>query len=187
MGISPEKASRRRKPAKLPDRLDELLKRREDAVAAIAEADMNNEARLAMAKKAYDEELGTTPLTLQMIEIELRGFLERHHYPLSRRLSQTITREHGEVKIVRRAKELDMPKSEGPIVKYLLARRGGKRYLIPSYKVNRRAVLQGPASLLRELAPFGVWRGRHRLISVKSLSDEKATTLSQKRFNERTR
>lgn len=185
MSTSSVKSSPKRGRHILINRLDAFLQAREELVARVKAASITRDERIAEAMKQYWEEIGDAPTRLVKLEEGLTAFLERHHYQLTRSLSKTIKREAGEVKVVLRAIELEIPGSEKPIIDWLLERRGGKRYLSLTWKLNRRALLQAPSELFSQLAPFGAWRGRHRQISVKSASSTDAVTISQKRFNER--
>jgi phage host-nuclease inhibitor protein Gam len=117
--------------------------------------------------------------------MQLASFLERNHHNLSRRHTKTIRRDAGEVKFVLRTPELELPEGHAPIIDFFLSRVGGKRYLIRTWKLNRTAIRHAPDSTFSLLKPFGAWRGRHRQILVKSPSEEKSVTISNKRHNER--
>ncbi len=169
----------------LDDKLDEQLAAREKVEAKISAAGVKRSARLARVEKKYQKDLGGATKKLDRIDQGLTGFLERHRYWLTRRHSKTVQREHGEVKVVLRALELELPADEKPIIDFLLSRQGGKEYIEFVPKLNKRRLLQAPAKLYAELRSLGVWRGRHRTISVKSPSSSKAKQLSSRRYNDR--
>jgi len=185
MGVSSIRSSPKKRRSVLVERLDELLKQREAHLVRIKAANAKKVAKMRKVDAQWREDVGTAPQQLEVVDKDLTAFMVRHHYQLTRSLTKTIKRELGEVKVVLRAKELEVPGSETPIINFLLKRSGGKRYLTLTWKVNRRALLQAPSQLLSLLAPFGVWRGQHRMISVKSALDDRAQTLSQTRYNER--
>jgi len=177
----------------LIDRLDYLLGKREEYLATINAADALRAERLKEATKEieqqWQDEVGSAPFRLRVIEANMAAFLQKSHHNLTRRYKKTIKRELGEVKVVERAKELEIPGSEKAVVDFLLKRMGGKRYITYTPKLNRKALLLAPSALLSLLAPLGVWRGQHRLISVHSPSEvalkSPAKTISYKRLNDR--
>lgn len=166
--------------------LDELLLAREECEARIKRAAGVRDAAIGRAKRRYDEAVGETPKELEAIDEQLRLFLGKHRPYLMRRLSKTMRRPSGEVKVTLRAEELELPADATPVIDLLLERSGGKRYLRRKWELDLRALLQAPRSVMDALAPLGVWRGKHRTISVKSLSSDKPKTLSRRRFNDRT-
>lgn len=185
MSVSSVRSSPKKRRSVLVERLDELLKQREEHLVCIKAANAKRAAKMQKVDAQWREDIGTAPQELEAVDKDLAAFTVRYHYQLTRKLTKTIKRELGEVKVVLRAQELEIPGSEMPIINFLLQRPGGKRYLTLTWKVNRRALLQAPSQLLSLLAPFGIWRGQHRMISVKSASDDRAQTLSQTRYNER--
>jgi hypothetical protein len=187
MSVSSTGSSPRRGHSKLEEWLDKLLGKREKYEARIAAANAKKAARLAKAEKRWQKEVGKAPEKLARIDEELTAFLERNRYSLTRRLSKTIKRALGEVKVTLHAVELDMPRDETPVANFLLKRRGGKRYLTFTPKVNRRALLQASSELMSALAPLGVARAKHWMISVRSPSSERARTLSRQRYNDHSR
>ena len=186
MSVSSNVSSPTRGRSKLEEKLDAMLEQRESLVADIKGATARKVASIARANDRFNEAVGTKPAELAKLDLELASFVERHHYSLTRRLGKTIRRKYGEVKFALRAIELEVPGSETPVVDFLLNRPGGKRYLVQTWKLNRRALLFAPSELLKQLRPFGIWRGKHRLITVKSpASNTTSKTLSLKRYNKR--
>jgi len=189
MGDSSAWSSSKRGFKTLIERLDYLLGRREELRLSIIAADAKKAERLKAAtariEAQWQQEVGTTPTRLKIIEQQLTDFLGHNQYHLTRGYGKTITRDMGEVKVYERAASLDIPGSEKPFINFFLGRRGGKRYLIFVPKLNRTAILLSSSQTFRLLKPFGAWRGKHRLISVQSPSEEKAKTLELSRLNER--
>jgi hypothetical protein len=171
--------------SKLDEQLDTLLGKREKHEARIAKAQQRREAGLAELEKRYQKDLGKAPSKLARVDERLTRFVERHRYWLTRRHSKTIQRALGEIKVVLRSVELDLPKDEAPIIDFLLGRVGGKAYLIQTWKLDKRKLLGAPSKLIAELKSLGVWRGRHRTIAVKSPSNGTPKQLSRMRLNER--
>lgn len=187
MSPSANKPSLRRGYSPLDAQLDKLLEQREEQIKIIDSADKKRATSEARAQTRWQNQVGAAPDKLVAVDDKLTAFMERHRDQLTRRLSKTIQRAQGEVKVALRTSELDMPRDESPMVRFFLNRPGGKeKYLIPTWKVNRRAVLQAPPKLFAELVRrFGVWRGKHWTITVKSPTSGKLVTLSRKRSNQR--
>jgi len=189
MGVPSKWSLSKRDFKTLIERLDYLLGRREDLRLRVVAADARKAKRLeeaiASIEAQWQEETGSTPTRLRIIEDQLTGFLSHNHYHLTRGYGKTITRDAGEVKVYERAPSLEIPGSEKPIINFFLNRRGGRRYLIFTPKLNRTAILASSSQTFSLLKPFGAWRGKHRLISVQSPSEEKAKTLELTRWNER--
>lgn len=172
--------------SKVDDELDTLLKKRVKKVRRIAKADAKLAKATAKATEKRQEEVGNAPQKLVQLDEQLAAFLKAHRYTLTNRHSKTIKREHGEVSVKLNAIELELPGDESGVVNILQSIRGGKRYLVPTWKLNKRAFLQAPPGLFSKVQKRvkGVWRGKHWGFSVKSPGELHSKTISKPRYND---
>ena len=185
MATSSPKTSPKRRFSKLEGEFGDLLELRVSDVERILQATEVRDAAIKAANEEFEAATEGAVKRLAVLDEELGAFLQRNRYQLTRRLGQTIKHFYGDVKFVLEAPSLEIPKGEKAIIQRLEGLPGGAEYLIYTPKLNRRALQQAPASLLRLLHPFGVWKGRHYRISVKSVKGENPKILSHKRYNER--
>lgn len=168
----------------LTERLDKKLKKREKYAAKVARANERYEAGKAKLEERRQKDLGKAPEKLEALDEELATLLRRHRYWFTRLYSKTITRVNGVIKYVTRPRELDLPENEEAAVQDLLNHRGGENYLIKTYKLDRKKILNAPAGVWAIVQRHGGWRGKHRTISVTSPS-AKVKQISRERFNNR--
>ena len=184
MATSSPKTSPKRRFSKIEGQLGEYLELRRPDVERILRATVVYDAAIKAAEEDFEAATEGPAERLRVLDEEFGAFLQRYRYQLTRRLGQTIKHFYGDVKFVLEAPSLEIPKGEKEIIQRLKELPGGEDYLIYTPKLNRRALQQAPASLLRKLHAFGVWRGRHYRISVKSAKAENPKVLSHKRYNE---
>jgi hypothetical protein len=177
----------RRGQSKLDEQLDEMLDQRDQYVRVIAAATEVRDAAIAEAIQVFEEAVADAPTQLKQLDKRLGDFVERFHYPLTRRHSKTIKRDKGEVKVILQRRSLDLPASEAAVIEALLSVPRGKKYLVLKYQLDKRALLSAPGTLLMKLRSRGVWVGKHREVQVRSISEAKGKTIATRRFNERTR
>lgn len=181
----------RRRPSKLEAELDEILALRNKHASIINTAAGRKAGRIQRATNRYNEEVGSSESELEKADERLARFMERHHYPLTRRLSKTIRRADGTVFEVLRKKELDLPANEEALLAHLLRTDEGRQFVKVKYTIDRTALsaafAKGDVSVLlkRAVIALGGWFGKHRTFLVQSTSDGKQKTISRRRFNER--
>ena len=185
MALSSLGTSPKRTRSKLQDQLDELLEKRLPLVTIMVDAADQHAAAVKKADEEYKRTVSGVEKRLDEVDEELGAFLQRNQYQLIRRLGRTIKHPRAEVKFVLEGPQLEIPKGDKAIIDYLEVTPGGDAYLSYTPKLDRRALQQAPKALIRKLYPFGVWKGKHRRISVKSIKAENPKVLSHKRFNER--
>lgn len=171
-------------------KLDELLAEFETRVAIVKAAE---EKKAAAIKKAtdeagelYAEEVGDAPEELVKLQEELAEFLLHRRHTLISRFKKTIKRPMGEVKYIHDDPEMDWPKDESSVVRHLENRMDGMNYLIPvSPKLDKKAILKSaPPELLAELRSYGVWKGPHLIIRLKTASMKAGVTVLKRRYKE---
>lgn len=161
--------------------LDELLSRKQSIGQQLD--DVKSKVAVIKASTAMFEEMITKPLLAQdqALNIAIEAYLHSHRSSIRRRLGKTVTLTHGVIKwFVRRSFEL--PKDESPVVAALLARRGGKKYLIETYKVNETALSQAPQSVLSRLRRLGVGNVRFEHLNVTITGQTQPVKLSRRRY-----
>lgn len=118
------------------------------------------------------------------IENAIAAYVSRRRRWIFARHGKTLRLTNGVVTFRDNAPSLDTPRVVKPIVAFLLRRRGGEKYLLHEWKLNRDAITNAPKSLQRLLRPFGVWVGRHRTVSVRVTGEEEAVTIASRRIRE---
>lgn len=129
------------------------------------------------------------PLDKQQRDIEAAAtvHLKRRRRSLRNRFGITIQLDNGIVKWRIIGRSLDTPKDTQPIVKHLLGRRGGRRYLRVKYELDRKALAGADHRLLRDLASLGVWAGRHEQLTILPRGAEDPILLEYSRYPRRNR
>ncbi len=171
--------------SKITEQLDAQLLAREEALGRIDSVGAAWKREIDRVDAKFKPLAEAEVATLAAIDEGLRDFLSKYRRTLTRRLSQTIVREHGEVKYRVLSKALDLPKNVKPIIARLKARRGGKKFLTFTVSLNKDALTQGSAEVLRDLRPLGVVVARHLHITVKSPQEDDPTTLVRRVYRER--
>jgi len=179
-----EKPAKVRGRTTLSQRLDKKLEKREKLAAKIARANARYTERDAKNKARREKDLGRAPQKLVVLDAELAADLRRHRYWFVRLYSKTITRASGVIKYVTRPRELELPENAEALIQDILDYRGGEQYLIKTYTLDRKKILNAPPGLWAIVQRHGGWRGRHRTISVTSPS-AKVKQISYERFNDR--
>jgi phage host-nuclease inhibitor protein Gam len=163
------------------DELDKLLKRKQLIKPKLDDA----KSKVAAIKSnAQSLEVTIVQPLIKLdgaIDVAIESYLHSHRSWILRKFGKTITLPHGVVKwFIRHS--FDLPKDETAVVAALLKRRGGKKYLDVSYRVNETALSQAPRSLLARLSRLGVWSGRYEHLNITVAGQKTPVKLSRRRY-----
>ncbi len=161
-----------------------LVERRAEVVALQRSAHERLAEAQAMVASAHQPEIETLHDQQTELDRRLTALLILHKRAFTNRFGKVAELPGGVVRYRRDAKSLDTPKSVTAIINFLLMMRGGKRYLTLKWSLNRDALTQANASLLRKLRPLGVRVARHDIITIKSDGQDEPTTLSRRPYRE---
>lgn len=120
----------------------------------------------------------------EAIRVAMKTYFNANRKSVLARFGRTIELSDGTIKFRIIAKSLEVPKDTKPIVRYLLNRRGGKKYLRPTWALDKDALVQADPGLLHLLNRRfrGFWAGRHEHISIKPTDEDEPITISVRRF-----
>lgn len=165
-------------------RIDEANAKR-DRVIGRAKDRFDQIKRMA----AEDASVITDPLEAEKAELisAVTKYLKSHERSWLRRFGKTYTNLFGTIKWRTPGTQVELPQDTGPVVELLLNYRGGKRFLIPSYAVDKKALTKASPRLKQALARRGVYIGRYRWLYMQLSGEAKPTTLDKWRFPRRRR
>lgn len=161
--------------------VEALVERRAEVVAIRAEAD----AELAKAQATCDRKRAPADQELARLDARLGEVLLRKRRVFMNRYGKVINLSGGTVRYRLDSKSLDTPKNVTAIINTLLLLRGGKKYLVMKWSLNRDALTQASESLLGKLRPLGVRVRRHEFITIKSVGEDEPTTLVRRVYRDR--
>lgn len=162
----------------------------------IDEANSKRDEQIGRARDAYDVILRTAvkqagditePLQAERAELlaAITKYLKSHERSWLRRFGKTYQNMFGTIKWRTPGTQVELPRDTGPVVELLLNYRGGRRFLIPSYAVDRKALTKASPRLKRALARRGVYIGRYRWLYMQLNGEDTQTTLDKWRFPRR--
>lgn len=156
-----------------PEQLDEMMGQR-----------ALNLRRDKRAKATYDKVHKEVMAQNKAIENAIAAYVSRRRRWIFARHGKILRLTNGVVTVRDNAPSLDAPRVAKAIIAFLLRRRGGEKYLLHKWQLNRDAITHAPKSLQRQLRPFGVWVGRHETISLRVTGEEEAVTIASRRIRE---
>lgn len=167
--------------------VDYLLKRLSELNEIATRENDFYEAMLTRLKKRHHD--ASTPITDEQKRIReaIATFMQRRRPLIIRRFGKVIVRETGEIKWYIRGPFVETPRNTNAIIDLLLKTRGGKRFVITTHELDRKALPKASPRLLRKLRPLGLSVGKNEYFSIKALGEEESTVVRKRRYPSRRR
>jgi phage host-nuclease inhibitor protein Gam len=165
--------------------VDSALRRLGELRTTITRKDGLHKEIVSALKTMHDESVKPELEEREQILETLADYLQRRRPALIRRFGKIIVRDNGEIKWYIRGPFADVPPNANELVQALLKIRGGKRFLIVKYEVDKKALAKASARMLRKLRPLGVGVGKNEYLSIRLPDEEKPTVIRKRRYPSR--